>query len=165
MTSALALPATAQAVADHRRRAWHRLGIGFTATPFGLAFSPGIDGSGISRLRALAGFCVVCGPAAVTVGAAALVTSRCMRDAVAAHPWMACDAAAVPTGQGPPRVVLRLPMTDTLIPLSALSSGRSRAGWCAVVGRGPRHRRGDRAAGRGAPALGAPHEVRSPAPP
>ncbi|MET9817189.1 hypothetical protein [Streptomyces sp. NPDC006355] len=117
-TTALALPATARAVADHRRRAWRWVGTGITAALIGLAFGPGVDEAGVGWLPALAGFCVVCGPAAAAVGVAALVTARRMRHAVAAHPWMACGAVAIPTGQGPPRVVLRHPVTDTLIPLS-----------------------------------------------
>ncbi|MFE1324455.1 hypothetical protein ACFW7K_00310 [Streptomyces sp. NPDC058735] len=116
MTTALALPATARAVSAQRRRAVHWTASGASATVVGLVFGPGGDGT--AWLRALAGFCVVCGPAAAAVGAAAFVTARRMRRAVATHPWTACGAVAVPSGRGAPRVVLRHPRAGTLIPLA-----------------------------------------------
>ncbi|MFI7015225.1 hypothetical protein [Streptomyces sp. NPDC050164] len=118
MTTALALPATTRAVADHRRRAWRRLGTGITAVAIGLAVGPGADEAGIGWLRALAVFCVGCGPVVAAVGVAALVNSRRIRRAVAAHAWMACSAVAIPPGQGPARVVLRHQAEGTLVPLS-----------------------------------------------
>lgn len=118
MTTALALPATTRAVADHRRRAWCWLGTGITAVVVGLAVGPGADEADIGWLRALAVFCVGCGPVAGAVGAAALVNSRRIGRAVAAHAWMACSAVAIPPSQGPPRVVLRHPADGTLVPLS-----------------------------------------------
>ncbi|KJK34168.1 hypothetical protein UK15_37165 [Streptomyces variegatus] len=119
MTTALALRATARAVVGHRRRAWCWLGTGITAVVVGLAVGPGADEASIGWLRALAVFCVGCGPVAGAVGVAALVNSRRIRRAVAAHAWMACSAVAIPPSQGPPRVVLRHPADGTLIPLSA----------------------------------------------
>jgi hypothetical protein len=118
MTTALALPATTRAVVGHRRRAWCRLGTGITAVVVGLAVGPGADEAGIGWLRALAVLCVGCGPVAAAVGVAALVNSRRIGRAVATHAWMACSAVAVPSSQGPPRVVLRHPAEGTLIPLS-----------------------------------------------
>ncbi|WP_143645450.1 hypothetical protein [Streptomyces swartbergensis] len=118
MTTALALPSTTRAVADHRRRAWCWLGTGITAVVVGLAVGPGADEAGIGRLRALAVFCVGCGPVAGAVGVAALVNSRRIGLAVATHAWMACSAVAIPPSQGPPRVVLRHPAEGTLIALS-----------------------------------------------
>ncbi|MER7403276.1 hypothetical protein ABT373_12505 [Streptomyces sp. NPDC000070] len=121
MTTALALPATTRAVADHRRRAWCRLGTGITAVVVGPAAGPGADDAGIRWLRALAVFCVGCGPVAGAVGVAALVNSRRIGREVAAHAWMACSAVAIPRSQGPPRVVLRHPADGILIPLSVWS--------------------------------------------
>ncbi|WP_031484564.1 hypothetical protein [Streptomyces bicolor] len=118
MTTALALPATTHAVADHRRRAWYWLGTGITALVVGLTVGPGADEAGIGWLRALAVFCVGCGPIAGAVGVAALVNSRRIGRAVAAHAWTACSAVAIPASQGPPRVVLRHPADGSLIPLS-----------------------------------------------
>ncbi|MFI2721488.1 hypothetical protein ACH5AI_35095 [Streptomyces collinus] len=118
MTTALALPATTRAVAGHRRRAWGWLGTGITAVVVGLAVGPGADEAGIGWLRALAVFCVGCGPVAGAVGVAALVNSRHIGRAVAAHAWTACSAVAIPPRQGPPRVVLRHPADGSLIPLS-----------------------------------------------
>ncbi|MBV7700246.1 hypothetical protein [Streptomyces sp. TRM70350] len=117
-TTALALPATVRALADHRRRAWRCVGIGATALVVGLAVGPRAHQSGIGWLSALAVFCVGCGPVVAAVGVAALMNSRRMRRTVATHTWIACNAVAIPPGQGPPRVVLRHPVTGTLIPLS-----------------------------------------------
>ncbi|MFE0475954.1 hypothetical protein ACFW2V_30580 [Streptomyces sp. NPDC058947] len=118
MRTALALPATTRAVAGHRRRAWCWLGIGITAVVVGPAVGPGADEAGIGWLRTLAVFCVGCGPVAGAVGVAALVNSRRIGRAVAAHAWTACNAVAIPPRQGPPRVVLRHPADGSLIPLS-----------------------------------------------
>ncbi|MDT0386143.1 hypothetical protein [Streptomyces dubilierae] len=118
MTTALVLPATRRAVADHRRRAWSWLGTGITAVVVGSAMGPGADESGIGWLRALALLLVGCGPVAGAIGVAALVNSRHIGRTVAAHAWTACSAITVPPAQGPPRVVLRQPADGSLIPLS-----------------------------------------------
>jgi hypothetical protein len=115
MTTALELPATARAVAEHRRRAWRWVGIGISAVVVGLAVGPGADEVGIGWLSALAVFCVGGGPIAAAVGVAALVNSRRMqrvsgrgqmptRSARSASRWTTCSRSSPSRRMRPPMV-------------------------------------------------------------
>lgn len=117
-TTGIAYPATAFALAGFRRRAWDWLGGGLGAVIVGLMVGPPADEAGIGWLNDIAVFCVGGGPVAAIVGVAALVNYRRMRRSSSTHPWIACSAVAISSGQGKPRTVLRHPETGDVIPLS-----------------------------------------------
>lgn len=114
----IAYPGTALALAGFRRRAWAWLGGGVGAVVVGLMVGPPADEAGIGWLNDIAVFCVGGGPVTAIVGVAALVNYRRMRRSLSAHPWLACSAVAISSGQGNPRAALRHPQTGDVIPLS-----------------------------------------------
>lgn len=116
--TALSLPRTALGLARYRRRAWRWMGAGVCVPVLGLAVGPSAHEAGLGPVSALAAFSVATGPLALLVGVAALVTSRRMRRALAAGPWVACTAVYAAARSEMPRVVLRPPGGDGLVPLS-----------------------------------------------
>ncbi|MEW2486763.1 hypothetical protein [Streptomyces sp. NPDC048411] len=117
-TTAVEMDATAEGLAERRRRARGWVWAGLAAVIVGLSVGPAADEAGVGWVSDVAVACVGGGPVAVVVGMVALINCRRMRRALTRRPWIACPAVTVPTRQGAPRVVLRDPVGDGLVLLS-----------------------------------------------
>ncbi|MFD5116525.1 hypothetical protein ACFWNG_30145 [Streptomyces sp. NPDC058391] len=117
--TALAVADTAKALARYRACAGICVRVGLTMLMGSVIIALTGEGPGWPRgaLPALIGVSLFCSG----LGLLTLRLSRRMRDRLAAGPWMACAAEAVPRGIHAAAVVLRDPATGELWPLTVIA--------------------------------------------